>query len=126
MYLQPSTSTLYNDRRELFAYELMTGGHGQVYLSGGGTFTPTTSSYIFYRYDFLSPTLVTNVCYRKTSDDGTTPIYSVAPTFQSVQFPAGATWFAPSTCVTITSGTAIAYQYAKFVPEDYTCSPNCW
>jgi hypothetical protein len=126
MYLQPSTSVLYNDRRELFAFELMTGGHGQVYLSGAGTFTPSTSAFVFYRIDFLTNSVVSNVAFRSVADDGTTTLYQVdQSSFTNIPFTSGETWLAPLTSITLASGKAIAYQYCKFPPEDYICSSSC-
>jgi len=118
MNLQPSTSILYNVRRELFADELNSGGHGQIYLSGAGTFTPTTTAYVFYRVDFLSTSVVNSVVFRDVNDAGN-ELYKVdRPTFAGITFPANATWNAPLTSITLDSGTGIAYQYKKFIPED--------
>jgi hypothetical protein len=72
MNLQPSNSIYYNERRELFAWELKTGGHGQVALSGAGTFTPSSSAYAFYQIDFLASTTVSNVTFRTTDSTGDT------------------------------------------------------
>lgn len=126
MYLQPSTSISYNDRRELFAWELMTGGHGQVYLSGAGTFTPSTSSFVFYKIDFLTNSVVSNAGFRSIADDNRTLIYQVnGSSFTNVAFTSSQTWYAPLTSITLASGRAIAYQYSKFPPEDYICSSSC-
>lgn len=117
MNLQPSISTLYNERRELFAQELTFGGHGQIYLSGAGTFVPD-SGYVFYQIDFLTQSVVGEVVFRDINDAGTS-IYSVDDTsFDTVTFPALFSWKAPLTSITLDSGTAIAYQYKTFIPED--------
>ena len=121
MNLQPSTSFMYNDRRELFAWELNFGGHGQQYLSGAGTFTPTADS-VFYQIDFLTSTAVTSAGFRTVHTDTrhTGTIYTVSSAFGGITFPAGFTWHAPLTSITLGSGTAIAYEYKKFIPEDLT------
>lgn len=121
MNLQPSTSTRFNDRRELFAYELMFGGHGQVYLSGAGTYTPTSSAYVFYQIDFLTTSVVGSVVFRSVNDSGTNIYQAINSQFTNVTFPSGATWNAPLTSITLSSGRAIAYQYKKFIPEDLMC-----
>jgi hypothetical protein len=121
MNLQPSTSFMYNDRRELFAWELSFGGHGQIPLTGAGTFTPTSSDYVFYKIDFFTASVVGSVGMRTQHSDGqhTGTIYSATPSaFNTFSFPAGYTWTAPITSITLNSGTGIAYQYKKFIPED--------
>lgn len=120
MNLQPSTSFMYNDRRELFAWELSFGGHGQIPLTGAGTFIPSTD-YVFYAIDFLTSTVVTTVGMRThhTDSSHTGVIYSATTSaFNNFTFPAGYTWMAPITSITLSSGTGIAYQYKKFIPED--------
>jgi len=117
MNLQPSTSTVMNDRRELFAWELTFGGHGQIPLTGAGTFTPTSSAYVFYQITFASATTVTDVGYRLNNECGSS-IYQT-PGFTSMTFPANYTWYAPVTSITISSGSGIAYEYKRF--NDTTC-----
>lgn len=126
MFLQPSTSFQYNEKRLLFAAELMTGGHGQVYLSGAGTFTPTNSGYVFYKIDFLTNAVVSNVAFRTVASDGTTKIYEVdGSTFTNVAFSSGDSWNAPLTSITLASGKGIAYQYSLFSPQNQTCNSSC-
>lgn len=126
MFLQPSTSFQFNDKRLLFASELMTGGHGQVYISGAGTYTPTNSGYVFYKIDFLTNAVVSNAGFRTKASDGSTKIYEIdASTFTNVPFSSGSTWFAPITSITVASGKAIAYQYSLFSPENQFCNSNC-
>lgn len=122
MFLQPSTSFQYNDKRLLFAAELMTGGHGQVYLSGGGTFVPTNSSFIFYRIDFTSNTIINNVGFRTVASDGVTKIYEIdSSSYQNVHMSDGTTWYAPITSINLTSGKGIAYQYSIFDTNNQIC-----
>jgi hypothetical protein len=110
MFLQPSTSNMFNDRREVFAWELATGGHGQVALSGAGTFSPTESDRVFYAIEFLTESVVDTAVFR-TAVGGQT-IYNVASaTYSGFTFPAGYTWTAPLTQLTLDSGTGIAYEY---------------
>lgn len=121
MNLQPSTSTRFNDRRELFAWELTFGGHGQIPLTGAGTFTPTSDEYVIYRIDFLTSSVVGNVVFRNINADGQ-DIYAVENSnFDNFTFPAGSTWNAPLTSITLDSGSGIAYQYKKFIPEELYC-----
>lgn len=121
MNLQPSTSTIFNERRELFSQELNYGGHGQLYFSTAATYTPPTG-YVFYKIDFLTATTVNAAVFRSKNSTGTT-IYS-AGNFQSpIVFPALYSWTAPLTSVTIggTGGTGIMYMYKKFIPEELVC-----
>ena len=121
MNLQPSASTSLTDRRELFAWELALGGHGQIPLSGAGTFTPTNSCYVFYAVEFLTDAVVGSAGFR-TTVNGTT-IYQVTPSqYNSFSFPAGYTWTAPLTSITLNSGTGIAYEYAINDITGYACS----
>ena len=121
MNLQPSTSTLFNERRILFSKELEFGGHGQVFLSGAGTFTPTTPDYVFYQIDFLTSSVVSSAVFRSVNDDNV-EIYKVnASQYAGKTFPAGSTWYAPLTSITLGSGTGVAYQYKKFIPEELFC-----
>lgn len=117
MNLQPSTSTYYNDRRILFSKELEFGGHGQIFLSGAGTFTPP-DEYVFYRINFLTTAVVNNIVFRGTNSDGEVIYNATASQFAGKTFPAGTTWNAPLTSITLDSGTGIAYTYKKFIPED--------
>lgn len=124
MNLQPSTSFMYNDRRELFAWELSFGGHGQIPLTGAGTYTPT-DGYVFYKFDFFTNTGVSNVVFRNINADGESIYTANNAQFSSMSFPAGYTWYAPVTSITLTGGTGIAYQYRLFTPEDLYCSGTC-
>jgi hypothetical protein len=125
MNLQPSLSVALSERRQLFSHELMHGGHGQVFLSGGGTFMPTTSAFSFYKIDFLTNAVVGNVGFR-TVIDGTNFIVYTANSnqFSGASMPAGATWSAPITSITLNSGTGIAYQYAFNSTDDNRYSIN--
>jgi hypothetical protein len=126
MFLQPSTSFQFNDKRLLFAAELATGGHGQVYLSGAGTFTPTNSSFVFYQIQFLTNSVVSNAGFRTVASDGTTKIYEInGSTYTNVGFSSGDTWFAPITSITLASGRGIAYQYSLFNPQNQFCNSSC-
>ena len=116
MNLQPSLSVSFNDRRALFSEELKFGGHGQKYLSGGGTFLPSTSC-VFYSINFLSNTIVTNAGFRSTNSTNKV-IYTFDP-ISNVAFPQNYTWNAPLTSISLSAGgSAIAYQYRLFIPED--------
>jgi len=120
MNLQPSTSFMYNDRRELFAWELSFGGHGQMPLTGSGTYTPATD-HVFYAIEFLTASVITSAGFRTTHTDSshTGTIYTVTPSaYNNFSFPAGYTWMAPLTSITVSAGTGIAFQYKKFLPED--------
>jgi hypothetical protein len=121
MNLQPSTSTLFNDRRLLFSQELETGGHGQLYFSSAGTYT-VPAGYVFYQVDFFSTTLVTNARFRNVNDTNT-QIYSASnANYASVTFPAGYSWSAPLTSFTVGAGASgIAFMYKKFIPESVIC-----
>lgn len=118
MNLQPSLSISFNDRRSLFADELEFGGHGQVYLSGAGTFTPTTDKYVFYQIDFLTNSVLNSVVFRNVNLDNTVIYTADNSNYSGVSFLEGTTWYAPLTSITLDSGTAIAYQYRKFIPEE--------
>lgn len=111
MNLQPSNSIYYNDRRELFGWELETGGHGQVALTGAGTFTPTSSAYAFYQIDFLAATTVTSVSFKTTNSLGQTIYVANSADFAGLAFPALYEWKAPVNSITIIGGKGIAYQY---------------
>jgi hypothetical protein len=126
MNLQPSTADNVNlTRRQLFASELALGGHGQVPLSGAGTFVPTNSSYVFYEIDFFTATTVTSAAFRTTASDGST-IYSMnSASYNGIAFPAGYKWFAPVTNITLTSGTGLAYEY-KLNPYEFPCDAPLW
>lgn len=120
MNLQPSTSTMYNERRTLFSTELATGGHGQIYFSTAGTYTAPTG-YVFYTIDFLTDTLLSSSNFRSTNDTNTL-IYSASnANYANVTFPAGYSWIAPLTSFTVTSGIGIAFMYKKFIPEELFC-----
>lgn len=124
MNLQPSTSSLQNERRILFAYELAFGGHGQVPLTGSGTFTPTNSSCVFYTVEFLTSAVMASAGFRNYSLDGTR-VYSANSTdFANFNFPAGYTWTAPLTSITLDSGTGIAYEYKNL--EGNTITNDLW
>lgn len=126
MFLQPSTSFQYNDKRLLFAAELMTGGHGQVYLSGAGTFTPTNSSFVFYKVDFLTNSVVSNAGFRTFASDATTKIYEIdGSSYTNVGFSSGDSWFAPLTSITLANGKGIAYQYSLFNTQNQICNSSC-
>lgn len=120
MNLQPSTSTLYNDRRALFAWELSYGGHGQTYLSGAGTYTPA-SGYVFYAISFLEDSTISSVGFRSTLD-GETIYQATSANYVGADFPSGYTWMAPLTSITLSSGSAIAYQYKLFPAESIYCA----
>jgi len=124
MNLQPSLSILFNDRRLLFAEELKFGGHGQKYLSGGGTYTPSTSEYIFYKIDFLTDSVVSSVVFRNKNDAGDIIYLANNSDFVNIPFVKNSSWNASLTSVTLTSGTAIAYQYKKFIVEDLLYYPG--
>lgn len=111
MQLQPSKATYYNERRQTFGFELQTGGHGQIMLSGAGTFVPTSSAYAFYKVDFIASTTVSTVAFRTTNSEGNPTYVADNASFASTTFPALYTWYAPLTSITIGSGKAIAYEY---------------
>jgi hypothetical protein len=116
MNLQPSLSIVFNDRRLLFAEELKFGGHGQKYLSGGGTFFPSACC-VFYSIQFLTNTTVTSAGFRSTNSDNKS-IYKY-DNISNVAFPQNYTWSAPLTSISLSAGgSAIAYQYSLFIPED--------
>lgn len=117
MNLQPSISTNLNDRRELFAWELTFGGHGQIPLSGAGTYYPTSSSYAFYTIDFLTNTTLVSAEFRSSISNGCTTYAGNLSGFNNFTFPAGYSWSAPLNSLTISSGTGIAYQYRIYNPE---------
>jgi hypothetical protein len=121
MNLQPSTSTLFNDRRLLFASELETGGHGQIYFSSAGTYTAPVG-YVFYQVDFFSTSLVTNTRFRSVNDTNSLIYSATNASYSSVTFPAGYSWSAPLTSFTVGAGASgIAYMYKKFIPEELFC-----
>ena len=121
MNLQPSISTLFNDRRELFAWELSFGGHGQIPLTGAGTYI-APNGYVFYAIDFLSDSVISSVVFRNINEENES-IYNVTnSSYNNFSFPVGYTWMAPTTSVTLSTGTGIAYMYKKFIPEDLYCS----
>lgn len=124
MNLQPSLSVNYNDRRELFAWELALGGHGQVPLSGAGTFYPTSSAYVFYAIDFLSDAVVSNAAFRTTDATGTTNYAANSASFVNFSFPARYTWTAPLNSISLSSGTGIAYEFKLYNPE--LCGGPVW
>jgi hypothetical protein len=112
MNLQPSNSVYFNERRELFAWELMFGGHGQVALTGSGTFTPTNSSFVFYKIDFLTNSTVSNVSFRNKNIKGDTIYTASSASYAGLSFPANYSWDAPITSITLSSGSkGIAYEY---------------
>lgn len=121
MNLQPSISTLFNDRRLLFANELTTGGHGQLFFGAAGTFTPPPG-YIFYRVDFLASTTLTNAKFRTVNSTNSLVYSALDSNFTSVAFPANYTWYAPLTSFSITTGRGIAYMYKTFIPEEIICT----
>lgn len=112
MNLQPSNSVYFNERRELFAWELMFGGHGQVALTGSGTFTPTNSSFVFYKIDFLTNSTVSSVSFRNKNNKGDTIYTASSASYAGLSFPANYSWDAPITSITLSSGgKGIAYEY---------------
>jgi hypothetical protein len=123
MNLQPSLSISFNDRRALFADELRFGGHGQRYLSGGGTYTPSTSEYVFYKIDFLTDSVVTSAVFRNVAPRGDVTYLVNNSEYVNVPFVKNSMWNAPLTSITLSSGTAIAYQYKKFIVEDLIFEP---
>ena len=120
MNLQPSTSVRYNDRRILFAKELEFGGHGQIALTGAGTYV-APADYVFYQIDFFTSSTVQSVVFRNVNADGTSIYYAPNSAFNNTSFPAGYTWMAPATSITLSSGTGLAYIYKKFIPEEIFC-----
>jgi hypothetical protein len=119
MNLQPSLSISFNDRRALFADELTFGGHGQRYLSGGGTYFPNDSC-VFYSIQFLKNTTVTSAGFRNTNS--TNQVIYKNDSINNVAFPQNYTWNAPLTSISLSAGGyAIAYQYRLFLPEDLDC-----
>jgi len=121
MNLQPSNSFIYNDRRALFAWELSLGGHGQIPLTGAGTYTPSPSC-VFYSIDFLTNSVVTTVEFKTGEVDSRGNLQetykATNSSYNNMSFPAGYTWIAPITSITLSSGTGIAYQYKKFATSD--------
>ena len=125
MNLQPSQSFQFNDRRELFAWELALGGHGQIPLSGTGTFYPTSSAYVFYAVEFLTDAAMASADFRTHNFNGDI-IYSVnGASYDGFNFPAGYTWTVPLNSITLNSGTGIAYQYLVF-PAESCSNANVW
>lgn len=120
MNLQPSTSTMFNERRALFSTELATGGHGQIYFSTAGTYTAPVG-YVFYTIDFLTDARLSSTNFRNTNDTSSL-IYSASnANYSNVVFPAGYSWIAPLASFTVVSGIGIAYMYKKFIPEELIC-----
>lgn len=117
MNLQPSQSTLYNDRRELFAWELVLGGHGQVPLSGAGTFYPSTTAHVFYKIDFLSSAIVSHASFKTTNAIGDTNYAVNSAQYINFAFPSNYSWAAPLNSITLSSGTGIGYEYLLYNPE---------
>ena len=120
MNLQPSTSTLFNDRRALFSWELATGGHGQIYFSTAGTYT-APAGYVFYTIDFLTDSLLTSVGFRNNNDTNTLIYSATNSNFANRAYPAGYSWIAPLTSFVVASGVGIAFMYKKFIPEELFC-----
>jgi hypothetical protein len=117
MNLQPSRSVLYNDRRALFSNELDYGGHGQIPLTGAGTYVPSNSAYVFYKFNFLTSTTVSSVGFRVVTDPEGQVSYAANPaSYVNFVFPALSTWTSPVTSLTITGGTGIAYEYKLYDP----------
>ena len=126
MNLQPSTADNVNiTRRQLFASELALGGHGQVPLTGAGTFVPTNSTFVFYEVDFFTNTTVTSAVFRSKASDGSTIYSANSAAYNGFQFPAMAKWFAPLNSITISGGTGIAYEY-KLNPYAFSCDAPLW
>ena len=121
MNLQPSLSFNYNDRRALFAWELSFGGHGQIPLTGAGTYI-VPNDYVFYAIDFLSSSIVSNVDFRNVNDSGEDIYNATESQYSNFSFPQGYTWMAPITSITLSTGSGIAYMYKKFIPEEIFCS----
>jgi hypothetical protein len=120
MNLQPSLSVSFNDRRDLFSEELKFGGHGQRYLNGAGTYLPSTYEHIFYEIDFLTDSVVSSAVFRNINDAESNLYDGTINTNTTVL--KGTTWDAPLASITLVSGTAIAYQYKKFIPENLMSS----
>lgn len=120
MNLQPSTSIRYNERRLLFAQELSFGGHGQVPLTGAGTYV-APADHVFYAIDFFTPSVVQRVVFRNVNADNVSIYTATNSAFNNTSFPAGYTWMAPITSLQLSTGTGIAYLYEKFIPEEIFC-----
>jgi len=120
MNLQPSTSVRYNERRLLFAQELSFGGHGQIPLTGAGTYV-APADHVFYQINFFTASVVQNVVFRNVNTDGTSIYTATNSAFSAMSFPAGFVWSAPLTSIRLTSGTGLAYMYKKFIPEEIFC-----
>jgi hypothetical protein len=121
MNLQPTTSTIFNDRRLLFAAELDFGGHGQIPITGSGTYI-APSNYVFYKFDFFTATTVSSIVFRNVNTKGETIYNASNAHYTARSFPAGYTWMAPTTSITLGGGTGIAYMYKKFIPEELLCT----
>jgi hypothetical protein len=109
MNLQPSNSTLYNERRILFAWELTYGGTGQFPISASAY--ELVAPNIIYAIDFLEDGVVSDVGFR-THDSAGNELYNIDPaSFIGWTFPAGTTWTAPITSITLSEGRGLAYTY---------------
>ncbi len=104
MLLQPSLARNSLEQRQLFAWELTWGGHGQIPLTGAGCYTPTSTAYSFYAIEFLTESIIESVAFRAyyQADNGA---------YVGQVFPAGYTWTAPISSICLSGGSAIAYQY---------------
>lgn len=120
MNLQPSTSVRYNERRLLFAQELSFGGHGQMPLTGAGTYIAPTN-HVFYAVDFFTASVVQRVVFRNRNADNVSIYTATNSAYNNMSFPAGYTWMAPMTSIQLSTGTGIAYMYDKFIPEELIC-----
>jgi len=120
MLLEPSRLITFQDRRQLLYFELETGGHGQIPLTGTGIFTPH-AGYTFYRVDFLASSVVGSV----TFDDqyqGSTVYRGSTAQYVGLTFPALYSWDAPINAIKLNSGSAIAYEYQRL---SETCGDGC-
>lgn len=120
MLLEPSRYIKYTDRRQLLGFELSLGGHGQIPITGTNSYAPT-SGYNFYEYLFTSASVVSSISfadYYQTNN----------ASFAGLSFPAGSVWYAPSSAIKLTSGSAIAYQYERLsnvLVDNCTSNYNC-
>ena len=115
MELRPSNSTLFNDRRSLFGWELTFGGSGQKPLTGTAFNVPDTD-YTFYAISFTSASVVSAVQFA-------TNYMANSAQYQNITFPAGYVWFAPIKGIQLTSGDAIAYEFSPFeATSDALCA----
>jgi hypothetical protein len=106
MEIRPSNSTMWNDRRSLFGWELTFGGSGQKPLSGTAFNVPDTN-YTIYAISFTTASIVSAVQFD-------TNYAANSAQYRQISFPAGYVWFAPIKGVQLTSGAAIAYQFSPF------------